>query len=204
MAKMIAGPEEYFRRFVPHRAGLLTELEEEAAREGIPIVGPVVAELLFILARGIGARTILELGTATGYSAIFLAEACAGADGKVITVEYDQNMARRARENIRRAGLEGRVEVRVGAAFEILEGMERPVDFIFMDIDKEDYVRALDPCRKLLRKGGLLFVDNTGFDSAREFNQAVAYDSRWRCVQLLSFLPGHSPERDALCLALRL
>jgi caffeoyl-CoA O-methyltransferase len=204
MSKMIAGPEEYFRRFAPHRAGLLSELEEEAAGQGIPIVGPVVAELLFILARGIGARTILELGTATGYSAIHLAEACADGSGKVITVEHDQGMAQRARENIRRAGLEERVEVRVGAAFEVLEGMSGPVDLIFMDIDKGDYAGALSPCRKLLREGGLLFVDNTAFEGAREFNQAVASDPGWRYVQLLSFLPGHSPERDGLCLALRL
>jgi glucoamylase len=160
--------------------------------------------LSFTLARGIGARTILELGTATGYSAIHLAEACGGGSGKVITVEYDQDVAHRARENIRCAGLHERVEVRMGAVPEVLEGMNGPVDFIFMDIDKQDYAKALGPCRKLLREGGLLFVDNTGFEGARDFNRAVASDPGWRYVQLLSFLPGHSPERDGLCLALRL
>ena len=64
-------PEDYFGRFVRQDDPLLQELEVEADAEHIPIVGPVVGELLYVLSRAIGARSILELGTATGYSAIF-------------------------------------------------------------------------------------------------------------------------------------
>jgi len=77
MPDLIDNPEEYFRQFLPKRDQLLIELEEEARREEIPIVGPIVGELLHILARVTQARRILELGTATGYSTIFLARAFA-------------------------------------------------------------------------------------------------------------------------------
>ena len=76
-----------FKDLVPPRAELLQRLEAEAEQERIPIVGPVVGELLFILARAMGARRILELGTATGYSAIYLAQAVAPESGQVITLE---------------------------------------------------------------------------------------------------------------------
>ncbi|MGD2029519.1 MAG: hypothetical protein PVG86_06220, partial [Desulfobacterales bacterium] len=73
MSNLIDNPEEYFRKFLPERNQLLMELEEQARREKIPIVGPIVGELLYILAKATQSRRILELGTATGYSTIFLA-----------------------------------------------------------------------------------------------------------------------------------
>ena len=79
MTKMMPDLEGYFRGLAPDSDALLLELEAEATRESIPIVGPVVGELLFVLARATGAARILELGTATGYSGIFLGRACAGA-----------------------------------------------------------------------------------------------------------------------------
>ena len=96
MSEMIANPEAYFRRMLPGRSALLQALEEEARREEIPIVGPVVGELLYVLARATGAVRILELGTATGYSAIFLAEACSATGGRLTAMEVDEAMARRA------------------------------------------------------------------------------------------------------------
>jgi len=81
MSDIIDHPETYFRRFLPEREPLLLELEEEAKREDIPIVGPFVGELLHILARVTRAERILELGTATGYSTIFLARAFSSDSG---------------------------------------------------------------------------------------------------------------------------
>ena len=92
MSAMMPDLEGYFRGLAPGDA-LLQELEDEATREAIPIVGPVVGELLFVLARATGAARILELGTATGYSGIFLGRACAGITGRVITLELDEAMA---------------------------------------------------------------------------------------------------------------
>ena len=203
MSTIVDEPEAYFRQLARKDDPLLRELELEAEREHIPIVGPVVGELLFILSRACGARSILELGTATGYSTIFLARACALDGGAVTTLEHDPAFAARARKNLGRAGLADQAKVVCGDAFAELSRMQGGFDLIFMDIDKADYSRALPECHRLLRPQGLLVADNVAFPDADPFNRAVFSDGGWRPVSLLAFLPGHSPERDGLCLALR-
>jgi predicted O-methyltransferase YrrM len=204
MSVLIKNPEKYFRRFIPKSSPFLKELEEEALREDIPIVGPVVGELLFILASIIGAEKVLELGTATGYSAIFLAEAFENLKGQLITLENDPAMAARARRNIVRAGLEDQIEIRIGDAIEEMKTISGTFDLIFMDIEKTDYDAALPYCRDLLRKNGLLVADNVAFEDADPFNTAIYASEAFRPVSLFSLLPLHSPEKDGLCLALRL
>jgi len=203
MSQMMPHLESYFRGFVPRRDELLLELEREAQTEGIPIVGPVVGELLFILTRATGAVNILELGTAIGYSTIHLARGCQPALGRVTTLELDKSMADRARTNFVRAGLARHIEVRVGEALQFMAELSGPFDFIFMDIDKESYLPALPHCRRLLKLGGLLFTDNVGFAGADSFNREIFAAADWRTVNLLGFLPFHSPEQDGLSLALR-
>ena len=204
MSVLIKNPEKYFRRFIPNRSALLKELEEEAFREDIPIIGPVVGELLFILARIIRAERILELGTATGYSAIFLVEAFEDLSGQLVTLENDPEMAARARKNFKRAGVEEQIKIRVGDAIEEMKTIPASFDLIFMDIEKIDYYPALPYCRDLLRQNGLLVADNVGFEDADLFNKAIFSSREFRPVSLFSFLPLHSPEKDGLCLALRL
>jgi caffeoyl-CoA O-methyltransferase len=203
MAQTFDNPHEYFSQLIPARDALLADLESEARQEGIPIVGPLVGELLFVLARAVRAVRILELGTATGYSAIHLARACEPFNGQVVTVEIDRAMADRARVNFAKADLDGRITVRLGDALQQIAAMRERYDMIFMDIEKKDYVRALPDCRRLLRQGGLLVADNTAFKDADAFNRRIANSPDWRSVALFSFLPFHSPENDAVCLALR-
>ncbi len=203
MNKMTSEPKAYFRRFVPHRDSLLNALEEEAREERIPIVGPLVGELLYVIARAMGARKVLELGTATGYSTIYLARACETAEGRVVTVEWDREMAQRAKKNLERAGITGLVEIVVGDALKVMATMKGPFDLIFMDVDKEYYLDALAHCYRLLRVGGLLFTDNVGFRLSDAFNRELFNHPDWRVVNLLSFLPEHSPEEDGISLALR-
>ncbi|MDI6853995.1 MAG: O-methyltransferase [Deltaproteobacteria bacterium] len=201
---MIADPEQYFRNFIPPRDEILRELEQEAKDERIPIVGPVVGELLFILARAVRAQRILELGTAIGYSAIYLAHGCEPAKGRVITLEWDEGMAARARSNIAKAGLSHLVEVQVGDAQKLMADMTGGTfDLVFLDIDKEGYLPALAHCHRLLKTGGLLIADNVGFAGADPFNQGIMADRRWRAVSLLCFLPNHSPEKDGLAFAVK-
>lgn len=204
MSQSIDNPEAYFQKLIYPRDELMLQLEAEADREGIPIIGPVVGELLYILAQVTGARQILELGAATGYSAIFLARGCEALQGKVITLENDPVMAERAQRNIRKAGYENTVEVVLVDALAAIAEMSRRFDMIFIDIEKEDYIRALPHLYRLLRPGGLLVADNVSYRGADTFNRAVFADSRWRSVNLYGYLPLHSPEKDALCLALRL
>ena len=199
--KAVENLEEYFRGLTPKRDALLVELEEEARDEGIPIVGPVVGELLFILARATQAKHILELGTANGYSAIHLARACDVLEGKVVTVERDAEMAKRALANLQKAGLEHRVEIRVGDAFQEMTNMTGSFDFVFLDVDKNNYAATLPHCDRLLKTGGLLVADNVALQGVEDFNLAVLSHPRWKTVHLLCFLPGHGLEKDGLCIA---
>ncbi len=203
MSRIVDEPEAYFGQLATQDDPLLRELEREAETEHIPIVGPVVGELLFILSRAIDAAAILELGTATGYSAIFLARACAMNAGMLTTLELDPAFAARARKNLERAGLTKQAHVICGDAFDHLYRIAGAFDLIFLDIEKADYARALPECHRRLRPGGLLVADNVAFPEADPFNRAIFSDKGWRPVSLFAFLPGHSPERDGLCLALR-
>ena len=200
VSKIVDDPEGYFRQFVPQDDPLLQELEAEAEAENIPIVGPVLGELLFVLARAIDAGAILELGTATGYSAIFLARACALNGGMLTTLEHDSSLAVRASENLKRADLAKHANVICGDAFAHLSQMEGGFDLIFLDIEKVDYARALPECQRLLRPRGLLVADNVAFPAAEPFNRAIFSDDGWRPVSLFAFLPGHSRKETGCAL----
>ncbi len=201
---MIEEPQRYFRQLVPPRDALLLELEEEAYREEIPIVGPVVGQLLSLLVRVSRAKKVLEIGTATAYSSIWIARACRENSGHLVTAEFSPELAARARTNLHKAGLSDFADVREGDALEMMKNTDMQFDMIFMDIDKEFYFPALPLCRKCLKNGGLLIADNTGFRDAENFNRAIAADPDWQSVNLFTFLPFHSPENDGICMALRL
>jgi caffeoyl-CoA O-methyltransferase len=203
MNHMIDNPSEYFRQWLPPRSELLQAMEDEAQSQKIPIVGPVVGHLLYLLARLGNARRILELGTATGYSTIFLARACRRTGGHVVTVEINEDMARRARQNFARAGLEDLITIQSLDALEMLRSLAAPQDMIFIDVEKADYAAALPLCARIMESGGLLVADNTAFKEAHAFNNAIHLNPAWEMVNLWGFLPGHSPEHDGLCIALR-
>jgi caffeoyl-CoA O-methyltransferase len=201
MAQMLG--EDHFRALETRRPDLLRRLEAEAAREDIPIVGPVVGALLELLVRAGGARRVLELGTATGYSALWMA-AGMPAGGELVTLETDPRLAARARHALAAVPAGLTVTVLEAAAPAALAGLPGLFDLIFMDIEKADYLACLDPCAALLRPGGVLVADNVAFADAQDFSRALAAEARFRAVQLHGLLPGHSPERDALGLAVRL
>ncbi len=204
MSKMISEPESYFRGLVAGRDPLLERLEKEARNENIPIVGPAIGALLFTLARFAGVRRVLEFGTATGYSAIWLARGCPSADAQVVSLEKSAGMAERARRNCDAAGVGDRVEIRVGDALETAGELSGPFDMVFLDIEKSDYRPALDVCRRLLRPGGLLLADNVAFAEADPFNRAFSGDPSWMAAPFYGFFPDHSPEHDGISLAVRL
>jgi len=200
---MVDRPTTYFGQWISDRSQLLQKLEAQAAEKDVPIVGPVVGRLLYILARLSKARQILELGTATGYSAICMGEACRENQGRVITFEIDPEMARQARDNIAQAGLHNVIEVRCQDALHAMDTFEHPVDMLFMDIEKQDYVGLLPKFGKIIRSNGLLMADNTGFKDAHRFNRAIHESPAWASVNLWAFLPGHSPEHDGICIAVK-
>lgn len=124
-------------------------------------VSPSYGKLLFLLAKMIGARKILEIGTLGGYSTIWLARALPK-DGRLVTLEYDPKHAEIARKNIANAGFADIVEVRVGRALDTLSKMagEGPFDLFFLDADKPNNPAYFDWALKLSRKGSLIVADN--------------------------------------------
>lgn len=203
MSVMIDQPEAYFRQWIPERLPLLEILEKEALNSNIPIVGPVVGHLLYMLARLIKARNVVELGTAVGYSAIFIGQACRINQGKLITFEIDSEMAERAKINIANSGLTDVVQVNCADVFKAMQNIEPSLDMIFIDIEKKDYIQILPECERRLGANGLLVADNTGFKDAHLFNQFIHMSPNWESVNLWSFLPGHSPEYDGICIAMK-
>ncbi|MCU1309323.1 MAG: methyltransferase, partial [Candidatus Angelobacter sp.] len=150
--------------FVGPDSALDAALEASNAA-GLPAinVSPNHGKLLMLLARTMGARKILEIGTLGGYSSIWLARALP-ADGNLITLEYDRKHAEVARANIARAGFAKVVEVRQGRASDTLPQLvsekRGPFDFIFIDADKPGYSDYLAWSLKLSRPGTVIIADN--------------------------------------------
>ncbi len=214
MAQLIPVPiEQYLASLNRHHDPVIDAVAEEGRAEGLPIVDAEVGLLLHVLALSAGARRILEIGTAIGYSGIWLARALPP-DGVLLSLEIDRAMAERARTNFIRAGLADRANVVVGDAARMLHKVSGPFDLIFNDGDKRQYPALLDPLVEKLRLGGLLVTDNVLWDgevvpgftavptrpleqtlAIAEFNDRVACDDRLRTTVL--------PLRDGVSVSIR-
>ncbi|GAB4210417.1 MAG: O-methyltransferase [Roseiflexaceae bacterium] len=163
--ELFSAVDEYFQGlFVPPDPALDGALQASAAAGLPPIqVAPSQGKLLHLLARMLGARQILEIGTLGGYSTIWLARALPQ-NGRLITLELDPHHAEVARANLERAGLGQRTEVRVGPARESLAQLQAegggPFDLVFIDADKQSYPEYLDWSLRLTRLGGVIIADN--------------------------------------------
>ncbi|HEX9752217.1 MAG TPA: O-methyltransferase [Methyloceanibacter sp.] len=148
--------------FVPGDPALDAALAASEAA-GLPAinVAPNQGKLLMLLARAIGARRILEIGTLGGYGTIWLARGLPPG-GRLITLEANPAYAEIARANVARAGFGAMVEVRVGKAIDTLPGLaaEAPFDLIFIDADKEGTPSYFQWAVRLSRRGSLIIVDN--------------------------------------------
>jgi predicted O-methyltransferase YrrM len=151
--------DDYLFSLLPPRDEVLTEMEAEATKRKIPIVGPAVARILHQLALMIGAKKIFEMGSAIGYSTIWWARAV-GKDGHVYYTDGDQKNANEARGYFERAGVADRIHIGVGDALELISEQKEQFDIVFNDIDKTDYPRSLKLALPKLRKGGLFISDN--------------------------------------------
>ncbi len=152
---------QYLREEIASEDGLLLEMRAYAEERSIPIVEPETARLISVFAHMLRPKRILEIGTAIGYSAIILAEGLAE-DGRVTTLENNPEMAAIARENIKRAGLEDKIEVVEADAKDYVSYIDADgeFDYIFLDGPKAHYIYMLDDCIRLLRTGGILVSDN--------------------------------------------
>jgi caffeoyl-CoA O-methyltransferase len=151
--------EDFLYAMLPPRDEVLTEMEAEAARNHVPIVGPAVGRLLYQLALISKAKRVFEMGSAIGYSTIWWARAV-GESGRVIYTDGDKKRADKARKYFERAGVSERITMRVGDALEILSEEKQPYDIIFNDVDKVDYPRVFRLAVPKLKSGGLFITDN--------------------------------------------
>ena len=141
---------------------LLVALKEAAKAAGLPeiAIAPEQASLIQVLLRASGAREVVEVGTLGGYSAIWMARALPEG-GRVRTIEVSERHARFAREWIARSDVAGRIEVHVGRGVDVLPRFAAgSADAAFLDADKVSYPDYLRECLRIVRRGGLILVDN--------------------------------------------
>ncbi len=207
-AAIDSGLANYIDSLANRGGDALAAVETAGLRDEWPIVGAAEGSFLHILAKAVGARRILELGTAIGYSGTWLARALPNG-AELITVEADPETAKIADANLTRTGVRDRVTLLVGPAQEILKDLDGPFDLIFVDINKEGYPDVMEPCIQRLRVGGLLVTDNVLWHGSvadpkdrsaetraiRTYNERLGKDPR----MIASILP----ERDGVSVALK-
>jgi caffeoyl-CoA O-methyltransferase len=201
--------EKYLYDLLPARDALLRRLEEEAHERDVPIVGPYAGRFLYLLARLTRAKRILEIGTAIGYSTIWLARACHKYHGKVITIEFNEDTAKEARRNIAEAGLSRRVQVLVGDGIDLLPQLRGQFDFLFLDAEKHQYKTLVDLALPKLKKGALIATDNVLWSGRVARNDSDATTQAIRAFN--EYLKNHPaletvvvPLRDGIALSQKL
>jgi caffeoyl-CoA O-methyltransferase len=192
--------EDYIYSLLPPRDEVLSEMEAEAAKRDIPIVGPAVGRVLHQLALMIGAKAIFELGSAIGYSTIWWARAV-GDGGRVIYTDGDRKKADEARGYFDRAGVSKTITLKIGDALELLSEEKQQFDIIFNDVDKEAYPRVFRLAVPRLRKGGLFVTDNALW-SGKVAQKNPAEDSTKAIVEFNRLLYG-SPDLFTTILPIR-
>ena len=187
---------------------ILSEMEELAKEEGIPIVGRQVGRFLYQLAITIKAKSVFELGSAFGYSAYWFAKA-AGSEGTVYFTDLSKNNVALALDFIKSVGFDDRIKINLGDGYSILDKIEDEFDIIFNDIEKEDYPKVIDKAYEKLRMGGLFITDNVlwhgrvisddnspATEGVREFTKLIMEHSGF-CTTIV-------PIRDGLSISVKL
>ncbi len=195
--------DHYIERLFVTPDDALTHNLKDAAAAGLPTINisPNEGKLLYLIAKMVQAKRILEIGTLGGYSTTWLARALPAA-GKLITLELDEQHAAVARRNLDRAGVGDRVEIMIGRGVDslarLLDRNEQPFDLIFIDADKPSYVAYLHGALKLARAGTVILADNlirngrvmdehpsdASAQGARAYNEAIAHHPRLESIVL--------------------
>jgi len=193
--------EEYIYSLLPRRDAVLRGMECYAARHDVPIIGPACGRLLHQLARLIRARRVFEMGSAIGYSTIWLARAV-GLGGTVYYTDRDPANARRAESYFRRVGVLDRIQIMIGDALKSLESTAGEFDLIFNDVDKIHYPAVFKLAVPRLRVGGLFITDNV-LRRGLVARPARARDTATRAIQRFNRLLYRSPQLFTTILPLR-
>lgn len=160
---------------------VLNEIEELSKEQFLPIIGPVKGKYLVDTVKRFTAKNVLEVGTLIGYSAILIAKILPH-DGKVFTIEINEESVKLAEENIRKAKLSDKIVIYIGDALEVIPQIKEEFDMIFLDATKEEYLDYLRLCENKLKKGGVVFADNVKIfaDELKDYLHYVRNSGRYR------------------------
>lgn len=150
---------DFLKEIEPAEKGLLDLLEKEAEETNVPIIPLEVKSFMTTVLEMKRPKTILEVGTAIGYSAILMSQYL-DEKGKIVTIERNPKMQVRAKKNIETAKLENTIEMRQGDALDVLPTLTGQFDFIFIDAAKGHYHTFFDHAKRLLADGGIIMADN--------------------------------------------
>ena len=140
---------------------VLRRLEKMAEKQFIPSIGPIKGKIITGIIQKYKPRSILEIGTLYGYSAILMADTLKGADGKVVTIEMDKSIADIARKNIADANLLDKIDVIVGNSLDEIPRLNSKFDLLFLDAAKNEYLKYLELAQKNdLKRGTMVVADN--------------------------------------------
>jgi predicted O-methyltransferase YrrM len=200
----------YLDGLVPPRAAELAKMERQGIESGFPIIGPTCGHFCYLVARLIGARQVFEMGSGYGYSTAWLARGVAeNGGGRVVHTVWDEDLSREARAHLAALGYGELIEYRVGEAVAELRRTPGPFDLVFIDIEREGYLAALDLIEDRLRPGGVLLADNlllggsvldphdrsSRVEAVRAFTRRTIQGDRW--------IGSIVPQRDGILLAYR-
>lgn len=165
----------------PSERRVLEVLERMTAADALYRAVPAdVGRMLRLFAESSGARNIVEIGTSTGFSGLWLCLALQNTQGRLTTFEIDEGRAAQARKHFEQAGVLGMVEIVLGNAHDNVKRLSEPVDLIFLDADKEGYNAYLNALRRLVRPGGIIAADNVG--SAPDYVRTVTTEPEFDTV----------------------
>ncbi len=193
--------EEYITSLLPARERVVEKMESYARKRNVPIIGPACGRLLYQLARLVRARRVFEMGSAIGYSTLWLARAV-GPHGKVFYTDSDPENVRRARAYLGRAGLAPRVRFLIGDALALLESTRGQFDLIFNDVGKTQYPKVFRLALTRVRLGGLFITDNVLW-SGRVARPVARDDLNTRAIQKFNRLIYRSPKLFTTLVPLR-
>ena len=156
---------KYAQNLFKIRNEIIQDIKNESLDENVPIITDEVLNYMIFTAKNIKARNILEIGTATGYSGLFLAQIANENSGFLTTMEIDEIRYGKAVENFKKLGLFEKNKMISGDALEEIPKLDKNVkyDFIFIDASKGQYLKFFEMSYELLNENGIIFIDNLMF-----------------------------------------
>jgi len=156
---------EQISRYIAEHAVREPQVLRELRKATAPVkwsgmqIGADQGNLMAMLVKLMGAKRCLEIGTYTGYSALAVALALPK-DGSIVCCDVSEEWTAVGKPFWKKAGVEKKIDLRIGPALQTLKKLKGPFDFVFIDADKENYLNYYERCLELLRRGGLIVVDN--------------------------------------------